>query len=208
MNFTFLPETKYIIDYNGEILFLQYINSNIFLDTNSNKKLTIDFELINSVNDLTLEQWAKLSNGELYTVKTDLIEAIISRKELINFHKIFSKDTVLISIYNPGENPINLNYFDTEYYVAFWDSTTNRNNKPVIDKKIAKKIKKFILENKDKKFIINCEAGISRSAGLGFAIECLINCNGCPYTYGQTSSKIRSHKRYKPNLTVYDKIIK
>jgi len=146
--------------------------------------------------------------NNLYSVKTDKIEAIISRKELIENYILFNPSTtVLISVNDPRNRSIDLNYFKKELYVSFYDITSNIGSYNVIESEKAKIIKDFIIENKDKKFIINCEAGKSRSAAIGLAIECLLLFNGNKYDYSIFNSKIKEFPRYIPNLAVFDKII-
>jgi len=49
---------------------------------------------------------------------------------------------------------------------------------PPISWEQGKELKEFILKNSNKSFLIHCTAGISRSAGVALAIECLIEYEG------------------------------
>lgn len=43
----------------------------------------------------------------------------------------------------------------------------------------------FIVKNLDKQFVINCAAGISRSAAVGMAILCIKHFNGNVYNFNK-----------------------
>ena len=121
----------------------------------------------------------RLNNQEVFTVKTDSIKAILSREEVEKYGKTGFKDlneiknTVLISITEPGSDYLTENVrkqFDETLNIQFWDiEEADGQGKEPLDKEMGKKIKHFIESNKEKQFVINCEAGISRSAGVGFA---------------------------------------
>lgn len=147
------------------------------------------------------------SDLELDTIQTELIEAIISRKELINFYTELDSESVLISISDIDKEPVNLNYFKDSLFVSFNDTEENIGEIKVIDNETAKIIKNFILKHKNDKFVINCEAGISRSAAVGYAIECLLKFNGNKYDFAISNSEIRNFHRYSPNMIVFDRII-
>ena len=72
----------------------------------------------------------------------------------------------------------------------------------VISNEKAKAIKEFIIKNRDKKFLIHCSAGISRSAAVGMAVEKLL-CN----VFTKEDSVFMKYERYEPNMFVYHKII-
>ena len=68
-------------------------------------------------------------------------------------------------------------------------------------------IREFIEKHKDKRFMIHCAAGVSRSAGVGCAVECIVNFEGSAYYYQTGSSDIKAHSRYSPNYTVFRAIV-
>ena len=157
----------------------------------------------------------------LNTISTNAIEAIISRneiKELIRTNNIDKENLVLITIGEP-DNKIDskLTLEETKDFkdvlmIEFWDIEEDFNDYKIISDEQGKIIQDFILKNLDNRFIINCQAGKSRSAAVGKAIECLKffgTGEESKYSY-QTgfSSEIDAHTRYYPNLTVFDKIIK
>ena len=157
----------------------------------------------------------------LNTISTNTIEAIISRneiKELIRTNNVDKENIVLITIGEP-DNKIDskLTLEETKYFkdvlmIEFWDIEEDFGDYKIITDEQGKIIQDFIIKNIDNKFIINCQAGKSRSAAVGKSIECLKFFGigeEAKYNY-QTcfSSEIDAHSRYYPNLTVFDKIVK
>ena len=155
------------------------------------------------------------------SISTSLIEAIISREELITYAStIDTSPLVLISI----SEPIFENYkdealpasitskFKDSLSVNFWDIEDDIPPYLAITDDIAYQIQQFILANLDQRFIIHCRAGVSRSAGVGKAIECIKYFGiGDQARYGYTTcftSEIDQHTRYFPNRTVFNKITK
>ncbi len=98
--------------------------------------------------------------------------------------------------------------FEDYKMIKFWDITEKNKGCSPITKEQGEELKEFILKNKDKRFLIHCSAGISRSAGVGMAVECIVGFNGCKYSYQTGYSAIKSFRRYSPNLKVFDTIIK
>lgn len=144
---------------------------------------------------------------DIYSVHSQLFEAVFSRSEVKKHLMDLDADSVHISLYDPDLQPEITNYFNNALYVPVWDLEEDICQYKIITKEQAKEIKNFILDNKDKKFIINCEAGISRSAGAALAVECLIKYDGDLYLHATSSSEIKEHPRYSPNLTIYKMIV-
>lgn len=154
-----------------------------------------------------------------FYVYNELFHGIIGKEE---FKKISSKmddetkkDLVLISITEPDNDYIEKEYIEGFHDVLetkFWDiekditDSLSNVTYSAITKTEGQKIKEFILKNKDKCFLIHCHAGISRSAGVGCAVECIVNFGGNIYEYQTSYSDIKSHQRYAPNYTVFDSI--
>ena len=157
----------------------------------------------------------------LNTISTITIEAIISRneiKELIRTNSVDKENLVLITIGEP-DNKIDskLTLEETKDFkdvlmIEFWDIEEDFGDYKIITDEQGKIIQDFIIKNIDNKFIINCQAGKSRSAAVGRAIECLKFFGigeEAKYNYKTSfNSEIVSHSRYCPNLTVFDKIVK
>lgn len=156
----------------------------------------------------------------MYSVSNKDIFAIISIDEFreINYKNQLNKSNlVLISIGNPGESHTTLDKNTILDYkdilqIEFWDLEEDFGNYKILSDEQGKILQDFIIKNKDEQFIIHCSAGISRSAGVGKAVECIKY-----FGIGEESkyqyltgfnSEISKHKRYSPNLTVFDKIIK
>ncbi|UCB44911.1 MAG: hypothetical protein JSV25_11930 [Spirochaetota bacterium] len=128
---------------------------------------------------------------------------IKGEREIGNFIQAINDDFVLISITSPEEDwasiPENVNcrgvlrlkFHDIEHpahgYVHFSDDH-------------AAKIKDFVEEyNYVKVIICQCEAGISRSAGVASALL---------KQYGMDENEIFTKGFYMPNLLVYKKMLK
>lgn len=64
----------------------------------------------------------------------------------------------------------------------------------------AKQVVNFTLEHKDsiRTIICHCDAGVSRSAGMGAAISLILN---------GSDKEIFNDKRYVPNMHIYRKIV-
>ncbi len=149
-----------------------------------------------------------------------LFEGVVSRKGLLNTYKQYDYTAALISLWSPGDytkfekkEPEYIkdyikvkDYFDTSIRQEFWDTEDNVPGYPTISKEQADKILEFILGNKDKTFIVHCDAGQSRSAGVALAIECIVEYDGDRYLAGLSPS-YTDDERYAPNRKVFDKIM-
>lgn len=206
----------------NEVLNVQIIEINdVELTYKSLKDDSCHYKEIEQVSVLSIideEEAIKLNNSKVFSVKTDLIKAIISRSEVLKYSidnfKDLNKDenTVLITISDPDMQEISIDIqkqFKDCLSIKFWDveKDTSIGRFVPINKEQALIIKDFILKHKNSNFIINCEAGISRSAGVGYAVLCLLNFDGNKYEFSISDNPIRNHHRYSPNLTVYDTIV-
>ena len=144
----------------------------------------------------------------LVTAKTNNIFAVIGREELESCLNDFPDGLVLISITDPELKHVETNTkFVDELKLKFWDVEEEFLRFCPIHPLQAKQIKDFILLHKYKKFLINCEAGISRSAGIACAIEVLLRDTYLFPKESHVVSKIRQHWRYDVNNYVYKSII-
>jgi hypothetical protein len=164
-------------------------------------------------------------------VKNELFEGIMGLSEYKEYQKLLTtkdrENMVLISITEPVgstylcpvDSPTRSPYlsevspiFTAGYHdvleTKFWDVETQVGNYKPITKDQGKVIKEFIEKNKDKKFLIHCRAGMSRSAAVGKAVECLVKFNGDVYEYRSSHSDIDDFVRYEYNPTVFDAICK
>ncbi len=149
-------------------------------------------------------------------VSTDKIVGIIGKDEInIVLKNMFGphqrNQMNLISIIDPDSDfldPELTEGFNDILQIKFWDIEEDIEQYKAITSEQGQEIKEFILDNDDKPFFIHCSAGISRSAGVGCAVECLLNYNGDVYSYSTGHSDIKGHWRYSPNLAVFDKIVK
>ena len=157
------------------------------------------------------------------TISTPTIEAIISRKEIIELidnNQLDKENLVLISISEPVQEGYEdealadsqVQGFKDSLRVKFWDIEEDFGNYKVIPDETAKELQDFILKNLENRFIVHCRAGQSRSAGVGRAVECLKFFGvgeEAKYNYKTSfNSEIQAHSRYSPNLVVFDKVVK
>ncbi len=156
---------------------------------------------------------------EFITAQTPRIEAIVGAEEmeLAAFHngRYNPKDFVLISIQTPGDK-IKLKSKQKKFKkflsVSFNDvieTTVNFDGEILepMDIATANRILDFILENKDEKFFIHCNAGVSRSAGVATALECILGFDGDLSKFDLFDNAIYNHRRYTTNTFVRDTII-
>jgi len=86
-----------------------------------------------------------LTESLLFSIKTDYIEAIISREELKLRYSELDSNSVLISIRNPDKEKFAIDYFKKSLFIDFWDVETDIDkNHPFISNKTAMQIKEFI----------------------------------------------------------------
>lgn len=148
-------------------------------------------------------------------LSNNLFHAVYGKMDYLkdyNDNTIPNKENIaLISIHDPDRmvHPdIKLEGFADVKQIQFWDIEESFGNYKTISDEQGKELRDFINKNKDRRFIVHCAAGQSRSAGVACAIECIANFNGVDYHYKTGSSDVKAHERYSPNYTVYDKIIK
>lgn len=151
-----------------------------------------------------------INKAPVKVFKTDKILAILSKEKFIKRAKDFWGDNVVcISIRNPETEALDLDFFygfKSYLTVDFYD-TEEGDPYPWISDEKAEIIRNFILEHKECKFILHCDAGQSRSAGVGKAVECLTLFDGNVYNYRTSNSDINEDFGFFPNRTVFDKIV-
>jgi predicted protein tyrosine phosphatase len=175
-----------------------------------------EVELISIISEIEAN---RLNNQSVFSISDDLIKGIVGREEIIKYSENDfkelkkDKDTVIISITDPDKSSLSddmLNKFKDSLSIQFWDIEKGNevgNYIPISEEK-GYIIKEFILKNKNNNFIVHCEAGISRSAGVGLAIYMLIRDNGDDYLFATSPNPITAHHRYHPNWSVFDAITK
>lgn len=139
---------------------------------------------------------------------------ILSRREMENFLERIDKlsETVIISVTDPDLKGIDESFLakaEDFLLVKFWDVDDDRDpNHLPISRETAREIAEFIWNNKERKFLINCEGGVSRSSAVALAVECILRdfgnrhefcLNGCPSIIG--------NPRFNPNWLVFDRIV-
>ena len=180
------------------------------------KDILEDFETLNYRN---------FNDMQFSSTKTKHIELIIGQEEFISLSLLTKKEDLndfnIISIFEPTETilPIELyESFNSHLILIFADirkkiedTNLSLNEKEELSKlEIQNKdfeiLKDYILNNKDKKFIINCQVGVSRSAAIGIILENLLNDNQIDIDL--ETNKILSHWRYSPNPIILEKYFK
>lgn len=147
-------------------------------------------------------------NGIFAIIGRDEIQSYPSYDEPYNYVKEFPNDLCFITISDPDKQNIDdENYFLDTLKLKFWDVEEEIGRFAPIHLTQAKKIYDFIMKNKNSEFLINCEAGVSRSAGIGLAIEYLLRDKGFYPKWEHFPSKVLQHWRYQPNMTVFNMII-
>jgi len=147
-------------------------------------------------------------------LKNDLFEGIVGKQEFILLSEedvIDKANTVLIAIHDPDaqlHKPEHISGFKDVLELQFWDIEEQIGSYKPLSKEQGQNIFDFIKKNKDSKFLVHCHAGMSRSAGVACAIECIVNEDGNDYYYATSHSDVKAFNRYHPNYTVFDKIIK
>lgn len=137
------------------------------------------------------------------TVSTENIKAIVDRTEMFYILKTTTnlKDYNIISITEPFQTKTNVSLdincnalLQLEFTDIRKKSPDDINNKKlkIFSHNELNLIKEFVLKNKDKPFLINCDAGISRSSAIAIYICLLFNDN-------EGIEKINSYYRYAPN---------
>lgn len=157
----------------------------------------------------------KFTDSKHFSVKTPNIEAIFSRDELLSSILFTESDDLnnycIISIAEPfqkqAKTSLKINCKDL-IQLEFTDIRKELNDEfleehkdsiKIISNEDIEDITQFIFKNKGNKFIINCDAGISRSAAIGVYLEHLIG-------DGNNIEDIKSHKRYSANPIIIKKL--
>lgn len=145
-------------------------------------------------------------------VTSDRLVGVVNKTEFEFLAPLICGDGVVaISIINPeGVTPVNfdlLKHFDDVLQTSFWDLEEPIGRLSIISDEEAFEIFNFINKNKDKRFLIHCMAGESRSAGVARAVECICDFDSDLYLYATSSTALKEHPRYSANLVVFDKIV-
>ena len=145
-------------------------------------------------------------------IQNEIFTGIVSKQEYLELVDIITnkKDTVLISIHNP-DSDVHIDSlvdgWNDVIQIQFWDVEESIGDYEPITKEQGAILKEFIEKNKDKKFLIHCAAGSSRSAGVGMAVECIVMYDGNVYDYSIGGGYITQNPIYSPNYTVYSTIV-
>lgn len=154
-------------------------------------------EMIIPVNELqtiaTVQNNIWLSNNKVFTINNSIIQGIFSRNEIESFPELITDSIAWITISDPDKNNISIKA-KNKLSLKFSDIEEAIEKEILFNELIAMEIINFITLHKDKKFIINCEAGISRSAAVGLFIEKIL----------LKEMNINKHIRFEPNMFVFN----
>jgi predicted protein tyrosine phosphatase len=208
--------------HNDEIYYVEVDrikeNDIVFKDLENESLFSFDqpYDIVKILEDF---EWCTLYQPKFFSISNNLIKAVLGRDDLIKhiFNKTLPfdhKETVLISITNPDRNLLDKKYlsdFQDSLSVQFYDIEEEYTENNIIHKPIqfeqAKALNDFIFKNKDKSFVIHCEEGYSRSAGIALAIEFLLKNKLNGSDFFKSNTEINKHHRYNPNKLVFDSII-
>lgn len=145
-------------------------------------------------------------------VSSPRIVGVVSKKEFeVMSNSVDGQGIVVISIIDPeNATPVPadlLSHYDDVLQMQFWDLEEPIGRFKIINEEEAKIIFDFINKNKDKRFFIHCMAGMSRSAGVARAVECICDFDSDVYFYSTSSSPVKDHPRYTANMVIFDKIM-
>ena len=144
------------------------------------------------------------------SISNEKVIGVISRKQFLEVHQELPSNLAIISILDPKIEPFDIDIlgkFDRFGTFHFDDVEEDFCNYRLISDEVAERLRNFILDNKDRQFLVHCMAGQSRSAGVAKAIECLCFFDGDVFAYRTSfDSDIGKNKRYFPNLAVFDKV--
>jgi predicted protein tyrosine phosphatase len=148
------------------------------------------------------------------TVQSEIILGVISKSEYLEaYHNNeFNRETTaLIAIHNPGvphHSKEDIKGICSVHELNFWDIQEPIGHYSSISTAQSIYLSEFIVDNINKQFIVHCDYGHSRSAGVALAIECIYYSNADRYSFFRDNrSHLLKHERYEPNMAVFDKII-
>jgi len=149
-----------------------------------------------------------------------LFEDVVSRGVLMENYKSYDFEAAMIGLWSPGdyekllkEDPEYIKhyqkvqqFFKQSFRQEFWDTENNVPGYDSINPNQADALVEYIVDNYKKTFIIHCDAGQSRSAGVALAIECIVKHGGNRYQAGLDNSWT-DQERYSPNRYVFDTLM-
>ena len=113
-------------------------------------------------------------------LRNSLFGGIVGKNEylkLYNADVLEKQGVALICIDDPGkaDHPyFKVEGFDDVIQIKFWDVEDAIGRYEPLTRKQGLELRDFIHKNIDKRFLIHCAAGMSRSAGVACAVECIV----------------------------------
>ena len=129
---------------------------------------------------------------------------IMSRNNAIKFSCDTHEEVyAVISISDPDKNGPDLSSNPKngiQHRIQLFFADVDVGQPDCITEEQAKSIAEFVLmiRSNVENLVVHCEAGMSRSAGVGAAVMKFINNNDCP---------IFDSPRFRPNMTCYRKVL-
>jgi len=133
------------------------------------------------------------------------LKIAVTNQHIIGEHYLDLENAVVISITSKNGSPANISTTNGLFEILFLKfddiSRTDLNlcaeDFTLFNRDFAKKILAFVEKHTDKLIICQCEAGISRSAGVAAALSKIYNGDDSFF-----------YKNYRPNSLVYNEILK
>lgn len=189
--------------------FISFRNKNFFVNLLEFNDFIFLFEDQNSFDEIIVPKselviLASFINGcfltpggDIFTASNSIIRGVFSREEIEAL--IMSPfNTVLISITDPGtETPFFKTQFEDKLELKFHDIEEESKGFQLFSVEEALEILDFAIEHKNSRFVIHCEAGISRSAAVAVCLENIFGLE-----VGEVS--IAETIRFRPNLFMLD----
>jgi len=133
------------------------------------------------------------------------LKIAVTNQHIIEKHHLELEKSVVISITSKNGKPANIYTTDNLSEILFLnfddisrtDLNLSEEHFTLFNRDFARKILDFVEKHTDKLIICQCEAGISRSAGVAAALSKI---------YNEDDSFF--YKNYRPNSLVYSEILK
>ncbi len=187
----------HIINFRNNLLKvsnIEFIKMSFIVAENirTNEELIMPFKEVSIVAISDNNVWLN-NDKNIFTLKNSCLEGIFSRNEILLNKNLISNDIAWISISDPNKENVNIEA-KNKLSLKFSDIEEETDNEILFNQVFAKQIVDFINKNKDKKFIINCEAGISRSAAVALFLESFLG----------LETSVDKHIRFEPNMFIFN----
>lgn len=175
-------------------------------------RATEDVEFLEVIDE---DEARRLNDDRVFSVSSGVVRGVLGRREVEGLTKEdadylgVDENTVLISITDPNSPALPdgvFGVFRDSISLEFWDVEESFGGYNPISDRQASELRVFIEENRGGSFVVHCEAGQSRSAGIGLAIFLICQHGDDRESFAFSENPIRRHHRYHPNYFVFEKI--